>query len=64
MQTQRAITHVLSFVLPQKDALWRLNWYNEVRIPMLASTLLSDEGRYALKGRLSEMIEFVKGNPT
>ena len=29
MQLQRAITHVLGFVFPQKDVAWRLNWYNE-----------------------------------
>ena len=44
MQTQRAITHILEFVFPQKDVAWRLNWYNELKMPMLSAALLSDVG--------------------
>ena len=59
MQTQRAITHLLAFVFPQKDVAWRLNWYNELRMPMLAATLLTDEGKINLKEKLVKMVEFI-----
>ena len=49
MQIQRAITHVVSFVWPQRDVAWRMNWYNELRMPMLSMALLTDEGRCNLQ---------------
>lgn len=60
MQTQRAITHLLAFVFPQKDVAWRLNWYNELRMPMLAAALLTDEGKINLTNKLRSMVEFVQ----
>ena len=55
---------MLGFVLPQRDVAWRLNWYNELRMPMLAAALLADEGRVNLERKIGEMISFVQGNPT
>ena len=57
---QRALTHVLAFVFPAKDVAWRLNWYNELRMPMLSAALLTDEGRHNLTKKMKELIEMLK----
>ena len=41
---QRQLTHVLGYIFPQKDVTWRLNWYNEVRMPLLTAGILQDKG--------------------
>ena len=41
---QRSLTHVLGYVFPQKDVQWRLNWYNEVKMPIMTAQLLRDDG--------------------
>ena len=64
MQIQRAITHVVSFVWPQRDVAWRMNWYNELRMPMLSMALLTDEGRCNLQKKKQELIAFCQANPT
>ena len=64
MQVQRTITHVLGFVFPQRDVAWRLNWYNEIRIPMLAAAMLSDEGVVNLQKKMKEMTALLDEYPT
>ena len=34
---QRQLTQVLGYVFPQKDIQWRLNWFNEVKMPILTA---------------------------
>lgn len=63
LQTQRAITHVLGFVFPQKDVAWRLNWYNELRMPMLTTALLTDEGKQNLHKKMDEINYIISTNP-
>ena len=63
LQTQRAITHVLGFVFPQKDVQWRLNWYNELRMPMLTTALLTDEGKQNLQRKMDEINFIISSNP-
>lgn len=50
---------MLSFVFPQRDVAWRMNWYNELRMPMLSAALLCDEGKITLRQKIMEMIDFV-----
>lgn len=60
---QRQITQTLNFVLQQKDALWRLNWYNEVKIPLLSALILFDSGENHLQTKIDQMNDFAKKNP-
>ena len=60
---QRQITHVLGYVFPQKDVTWRLNWYNEVRMPLLTSAILNDEGESHLHTKMKELHDLVIQNP-
>ena len=56
MHLQRSLTHVLAFVFPGRDTAWRLNWYNELRMPMLSAALLTDEGKHNLKKKMQELV--------
>ena len=64
MLLQRQMTHVLGFVFPQRDVAWRLNWFNEMRMPLLSAALLNDEGKHRLKEKMVELAELVCQNPT
>ena len=60
---QRQLTHVLGYVFPQKDVTWRLNWYNEVRFPLLTAGILQDGGKHQLRRRMQEVLDIVTDNP-
>lgn len=46
---QRQITQTLSQVFPSKDVLWRLNWFNEVKMPLLNAFIIGDDGEHKLE---------------
>ena len=54
---------MLGFVFPAKDVTWRLNWYNELRMPILSAALLTDQGKLNLKKRMGELQELIIKNP-
>ena len=64
LHLQRQLTQVLAFVFPGRDTAWRLNWFNELRMPMLSAALLTDEGRHNLSTKMKEMIALLSQNPT
>ena len=37
---QRQITQALQYVFPDATVQWRLNWFNEVKMPVLTTMLL------------------------
>ena len=37
---QRSITQALNYVFPDSTIQWRLNWFNEVKMPVLTTMLL------------------------
>ena len=39
---QRQITQALEYVFPDSTIQWRLNWFNEVKMPVLTTLLLHD----------------------
>ena len=61
---QRSLTHCLGFVFPNRDILWRLNWYNEVKMPLMTASILLDEGSHALDTKMAEMLEIIEKDPT
>ena len=58
------MTHVLAFVFPGRDTAWRLNWYNELRMPILSAALLTDEGKHNLRQKMKELVTMLQNNPT
>ena len=54
---------MMAFVFPAKDVKLRLNWYNELRMPMLSAALLTDEGRHNLGRKMQELVDMLKKNP-
>ena len=52
---QRNLTHVLGYIFPQKDIQWKLNWFNEIRMPILTINLLNDDGKQNLSTKMEEM---------
>ena len=37
---QRQITQALNYVFPDSTIQWRLNWFNEIKVPILTTLLL------------------------
>ena len=38
------MTDFLEYLFTDRSVRWRINWYNEVKIPMLTSAILFDNG--------------------
>lgn len=52
VQVHREITHYLQFVIGKNDEFRnRLQWYDEIKTPLLTSLILVDSGREALEER-------------
>lgn len=47
---------------PDKPTLFRLNWYNEIKIPQLTCALLQDRGEPNLDDRAEMLSNLVKNN--
>ena len=60
---QRQISQTLNYILPQKDVNWRLNWFNEVKMPLLNSLILLDKGDHHLEAKISHLSRFVETFP-
>ncbi len=44
LSVQRQITEIFDYVFTDRQIKWRVNWFNEVKIPMLTAALLTDSG--------------------
>ena len=40
---QRSITQALTYIFPDSTTQWRLNWFNEVKMPILTTILLFEQ---------------------
>jgi hypothetical protein len=49
----------LDYVLPDRASKWRLNWYNELKIPLLTSIILHDYGKNNLEERVNVLHKLV-----
>lgn len=42
---QRQVSDFLEYIFIDRQTRWRINWYNEVKIPMLTAAILFDNGQ-------------------
>lgn len=62
--TQRQLTQTLFHVFPQKDIRWRINWFNEVKMPLLNAYIMSDnKAEHLLSDKIAAIKKLVKENP-
>ena len=46
------MTDFLEYVFPERETKWRINWYNEIKVPMLTAGVMSDTGKHSLEERI------------
>lgn len=56
------MTDFVEYVFPERPIKWRINWYNEIKIPMLTAGVLTDTGYESLNERIDQLHEFVLKN--
>jgi hypothetical protein len=49
-------------VLPDRASKWRLNWYNELKIPLLTAVIMLDNGFNKLDERVDVLHRLVTKN--
>jgi hypothetical protein len=54
----------LNYVFPHRDVNWRLNWFNEVKIPLLTAVILHDDGTHSLDEKIKELEKLYQDDPT
>ena len=59
---QRQISQCVEYVFPDRETKWRLNWYNELKIPLLTALLLNDDGQARLEERIASLHALVMDN--
>lgn len=48
MYLQRQMTDFVEYLFNDRQTKWRVNWYNEIKIPMLTAAILFDNGYESL----------------
>lgn len=56
---QRQLSEVLNYILPDKLSRWRLQWFNDLKIPLLTSLILIDNGDNSLDQRIETLHKLV-----
>ena len=56
---QRQITHTLQNVLEDPRLLWRLNWYNDIKMPLL-TTLLMCKSDVSIKENMDKFTKIIE----
>jgi len=56
------MTDFLEYLHTDRATRWRINWYNEVKIPMLTTGILFDNGNQSLIQRIDELRKIVLNN--
>ena len=56
---QRQITQALSYVFPDSTVQWRLNWFNDIKMPIL-STLLLYKSDISLSENMEKFTNMIK----
>ena len=49
----------MEYLFTERHMRWRINWYNEVKIPMLTAAILFDNGQESLDERINILHELV-----
>jgi len=56
------MTDFFEYVLQDKETRWRINWYNEIKMPMLTAAILADTGKDSLNQRIDLLHSFIVNN--
>lgn len=59
---QRQMTDFIEYLFTEKATRWRINWYNEIKIPMLTAGIMFDCGHQSLENRVEELRKIVIEN--
>lgn len=59
---QRQLSDFLEYLFTERAVRWRINWYNEIKIPMLTSAIMFDNGKQSLLDRIEELQNLVVNN--
>jgi hypothetical protein len=51
------MTDFVEYLFTDRATKWRINWYNEVKIPMLTAGILFDNGRHSLEQRIDMLTQ-------
>ena len=62
LYVQRQLTDFLEYLFTERAIRWRINWYNEIKIPMLTSAIMFDNGKQSLLDRIEELQNLVVNN--
>lgn len=52
---QRQMTDLLEYCFTERSVRWRINWFNEVKVPMLIAGILFDSGHNSLQERVAKL---------
>ena len=53
------MTEFMEYVHLDRVVRWRMNWYNEIKIPMLTAAILNDSGVESLNERIEVLHKIV-----
>ena len=56
---QRSITQAITYIFPDSTTQWRLNWFNEVKMPIL-TTILLFEAEISLEENMNKFTSMIK----
>ena len=62
LYVQRQITDFMEYLFTERHIKWRINWYNEIKLPMLTAPIISDNGKYHLDEKIKALHDVIKGN--
>jgi hypothetical protein len=52
----------MEYLFTERHIKWRINWYNEIKLPMLTAPIISDNGKYHLDEKIKALHDVIKGN--
>ena len=58
----RQMTDYLEYIFTDRAIRWRMNWYNEIRIPQLTACILKDSGNHCLDEKADKLHKLVVNN--
>ena len=59
---QRSMTDFMEYVHTDRAVRWRINWFNEIRVPMLTAAILFDNGSESIDQRIAYLQKLVREN--
>lgn len=56
------MTDFIEYIFTDRQTKWRVNWYNEIKIPMLTAAILFDNGYESLNQKVDILFKIVTSN--